>query len=110
MNKEIEFKNYRKKIKLLNVLINMLFSDEIIIEDYKIGYKKKKKVSSTIANILMVEDKLNFRLIKHEKKVDIKIFNLRIKFLFFFKIINVSCNIKLQVSISSVHLMFPDSL
>ena len=29
---------------------------------------------------------------------------------FLFKIINVSCNIKLQVTNSSVHLMFPDSL
>ena len=56
----------------------------------------------------MVEDKLTFRLIKNEEKVDIIIFNLESKFLF--KIINVSCNIKLQVTISAIHLMFPDSL
>ena len=86
----------------------MVFSDEIIIEDYKIRYKKK--FSSSILIILTGEDKLNSRLTKHEKKVDIIIFNLGIKFLFLSKIINVSCNIKLQVTNSSVHLMFPDSL
>ena len=84
----------------------MLFSDEIIIEDYKIRYKRK--FSSTILNILMIEDKLNFMLTKHEKKVDIIIFNLGIKFVF--KIINVSYNIKLKATDSSAHLMFPDSL
>ena len=56
----------------------------------------------------MVEDKLTFRLIRNEEKVNIIIFNLESKFLF--KIINVSCNIKLQVTISAIHLMFPDSL
>ena len=61
INYEIIFKNYQKKIKFLNVLINMLFSDKIIIEDYKIPYKKK--FSSTILNISMVEDELTFRLI-----------------------------------------------
>jgi len=106
INKEIIFKNYQIKIKFLKVLINKLFSYKIIIEYYKILYKKK--FSSTILNILLFEVKLTFQLIKHEKKVDLIIFILGSNFLFTFN--NVPCNIILQITNSSAHLMLPDSL
>jgi len=88
----------------------MLFSEKEIIENYKILYKNK--FSSTNKNILMFEVKLTFQSVKqahdNSKKVDSIIFILGSNFLFMF--INVLYNIILQITNSSVHLMFPDSL
>ena len=112
INKEIIFKIYQNKIKFFpyEVVINMLFSEKEIIENYKILYKNK--FSSTNKNILMFEVKLTFQSVKqahdNSKKVDSIIFILGSNFLFMF--INVLYNIILQITNSSVHLMFPDSL
>ena len=110
--KEIIFKIFQKKIKFIpyKVRINTLFSENVFIKNYKILYKNK--LSSANLNILMFEVKLTFQSKKqahdNNKKVDIMNFTLGNNFLFQF--ITVLYTIILQITNSSVHLMFPDSL
>ena len=86
INKEIIFKIYQNKIKFFpyEVVINMLFSEKEIIENYKILYKNK--FSSTNKNILMFKVKLTFQSVKqahdNNKKVVITNFTLGSKYVF----------------------------